>query len=336
MWHRQRRLRQLENEVAEARAGQAELMQRVQMFEEIAAAAGVALEDAVDAVPVPPGLLAAARGPRRKCATVRLDVDRRVAIAVIGDEGGDPDEWWMAIRRLAAQRRSVSALHLEQVVLPEGLTTVAFQDPHSELVVYVSQTQDTDRQRAAVMAAIRAARGATGWRAGLPTAGVALLVALSAMLRRVPGAVSARPMAWGAAATATIVGASTAGVLLTTAPHQHRAVAAGRPSPAGTALPPLLQAQQRGHPRVRDLVRPVAAAGSSAGAVRVRPGRHPGPAGPSPSSAPAPRSSPSPSPSSPMASPSPTPSPSGGAAGVCVVVLGVRVCLPPVSLSPSD
>ncbi len=41
MWREKRRLRQLENEVAQARAGQADLQRRLELFEKIAAAAGV-------------------------------------------------------------------------------------------------------------------------------------------------------------------------------------------------------------------------------------------------------------------------------------------------------
>jgi len=101
-------MRRLENEVAEARAGQAELMRRVELFEKIAAAAGVELDDTVAAEPVPPSLLAAAQDPRQNGAPVRLDVDGREFIAVVDGEGGDPHEWWSAIQRLASRLRSAS------------------------------------------------------------------------------------------------------------------------------------------------------------------------------------------------------------------------------------
>jgi len=39
---------------------------------------------------------------------VSLAVNGREVIAVIGDEGGEPREWWIAIRRLASGLRSVS------------------------------------------------------------------------------------------------------------------------------------------------------------------------------------------------------------------------------------
>ncbi len=105
---RSQRIRRLENEVAEARAGQAELERRVELFEKIAAAAGVEVDDPGPADPVPPSLLAAARDPRRDGAPVHLHVDGRELIAVVGGEGGDPHEWWSAIRRLASRLRSAS------------------------------------------------------------------------------------------------------------------------------------------------------------------------------------------------------------------------------------
>ena len=102
------RIRRLENEVAEARAGQAELQRRVELFEMIAAAAGAELDHPVATNPVPPSLLAAAQDPRRTGAPVRLEVDGRELIAVVDGEDGDPLEWWSAIQRLASRLRSAS------------------------------------------------------------------------------------------------------------------------------------------------------------------------------------------------------------------------------------
>jgi hypothetical protein len=95
-------MQRLEDAVAEAKASQAELMRRVQMFEEIAAAAGAELSDEPAAADVPRPLLAAAQDPRQD-APVRLDVAGREFIAVVGGEGGDPHEWWAAIQHLVAQ-----------------------------------------------------------------------------------------------------------------------------------------------------------------------------------------------------------------------------------------
>jgi hypothetical protein len=105
-------MRWLEHEAAEARAERAELRQRLELFEKIAAAAGVEVDGPVTEIagtePVPPSLLAAAQDPRQDGASVRLDVDGRELIAVVNGEGGDPREWWSAIRRLASRMRSAS------------------------------------------------------------------------------------------------------------------------------------------------------------------------------------------------------------------------------------
>lgn len=81
------------------------------MFERIAAAVGVSIKDASpgqpapssgSSQPVPPTLLAAAAEPSRDGSPVRLAVEGSDVIAVIGDEGGDPREWWAVIRRLGS------------------------------------------------------------------------------------------------------------------------------------------------------------------------------------------------------------------------------------------
>ncbi len=100
-------MRQLEDAVAEAKASQAELMRRVELFEKIAAAAGAELNDQPPAADVPPPLMAAAQDPRQD-APVRLDVAGREFIAVVGGDGGDPREWWTAIQHLASRSRSAS------------------------------------------------------------------------------------------------------------------------------------------------------------------------------------------------------------------------------------
>jgi len=101
-------MQRLEDAVAEAKASQAELTRRVQLFEEIAAAAGVELSDQVErggtpaVADVPRPLMAAAQDPRQD-APVHIDVAGREFIAVVGGEGGDPREWWAAIQHLVAQ-----------------------------------------------------------------------------------------------------------------------------------------------------------------------------------------------------------------------------------------
>ena len=102
-------MRRLESEVADARAGQAGLARRVELFEQVAAAAGLQLhEPPPPAADVPPPLLAAAEHSGHRGASVRLDVDGRELIAVVGGERGDPREWWAAIRHLASGLRNAS------------------------------------------------------------------------------------------------------------------------------------------------------------------------------------------------------------------------------------
>jgi septal ring factor EnvC (AmiA/AmiB activator) len=113
VWRAKRRLQRLEQEVAEARVTQAALQRRLEAFEQIAAAAGAAVTPGGDAddtsqQPVPATLIAAAREAHEKGSPVRLPVNGGEVIAVIGDEGGDPREWWAAIHRLAARLRSAS------------------------------------------------------------------------------------------------------------------------------------------------------------------------------------------------------------------------------------
>jgi len=97
VWRRRRSVRRLADELAEARAEQAELRRRMAAFEMIAAAA--AQSDL--SPPMPPALLAAARELRATEVPVRLDVAGADVVAVIGG-AGDPQQWWAAIRRLAA------------------------------------------------------------------------------------------------------------------------------------------------------------------------------------------------------------------------------------------
>jgi hypothetical protein len=99
---RRRRMQQLEDAVAEAKASQAELTRRVELFEKIAAAAGVELSDQPAAADVPRPLMAAAQDPRQD-TPVHLDVAGHEFIAVVGGEGGDPHKWWAAIQHLVEQ-----------------------------------------------------------------------------------------------------------------------------------------------------------------------------------------------------------------------------------------
>jgi len=57
---------------------------------------------------MPTSLLAAATDRHQDGSPVRLTVGGNEVIAVIGDEDGDPREWWVAIQHLASGLRSAS------------------------------------------------------------------------------------------------------------------------------------------------------------------------------------------------------------------------------------
>ncbi len=203
-------------------------------------------------------------------------------------------------------------IHLKRVILPAGLRAVAYRDARGNLVVYVSETLDAACQRAAVMEAIRAARR-TRWRAGLPSAGIAVLLGIRAVAVRALGTLKLRPLAWGATATTAVLGATAAGVFITAVPHHHVPSAAGRQAAPSSVRPATTGRQPAQGGRQGD-VKPVAA-------TRRSPSGHAAGTG-KPSPAPTATASSAPDPT-PSATPSPSPSPSSL---VCVIVLGIRVC----------
>lgn len=222
-------------------------------------------------------------------------------------------------------------IHLERVDLPDGLRALAFRDRNGNLVIFVSAGLDAKHQRAAIMEAIRASRRA-GWRrTGLLPVGIGLALGIRALLGRVGRMVATRPVAWGAATMATLAGAAAVGIFIASAPRPHARSAAG-PS----AVEPSGQRPDGRSPHGRQ-VRPVSVARFSPEPGQPAPSGSPSPAptspgGPSPTTpAPSPGPSPSPSPPRPSPSPSPSPSPTGNPPGLCVVVLGITVCLPHLS-----
>jgi hypothetical protein len=236
-------------------------------------------------------------------------------------------------------------IHLERVTLPRGLSALAHRDPDGNLVIFVSAALDASRQRAAVVEAIRATRRGT-WRAGLPPVGLALVLGIKTAFRRVASAVRARPMAWGAAATATAAGVATAGALVITAPPPQHPPAATGPATGPGAAAPLPQASRRppAHPGRHGRsghgagTHVVSSGGSPSAGQPSAPGK-PAPTsgggGSAPSPAPSPQPSTAPAPTEPAPAPSPSPSPSPsptGGTGVCVTLLVVKACLPPVTV----
>jgi hypothetical protein len=214
-------------------------------------------------------------------------------------------------------------IHLERVALPPGLRAVAYRDKRGNLVIYLSETLDAACQRTAVVEAIRAARR-TEWRhGGLPSAAIVLLLGIRTALWRAAGALKARPVAWGAAATTAVAGASAAGVFITAVPHHTASAPPASRTPEPSAVQPLTpQGQPPGHASHQAHHTRAAAPGTSPGRGQAEAERsRPSPA-PSASASPTPEPAPSPSPTPTRPAPSPSPS-----SRICVVVLGIRVCV---------
>ncbi len=242
----------------------------------------------------------------------------------------------MVERNSASGVRAAECLviRIERVALPAGLRAIAHRDPNGDLVIYVSDGLDAQRQRAAVLQALRASRR-TGWRAGLPPIGLVLLTPLRRWARYAAAALRAHPAGWAAATTVVVAGAAASGIFLGAAPHRHD-LASARPPAASINLP--LQERRQQHAPVSAPPGPQQAGAISPGSpgAPARPSQ-PGAASPAPGQQPS-AAAPAPSPSSPPGSPpgpSPTPTsaPSGGHQESCVIILKVRVCLSLISLS---
>jgi hypothetical protein len=101
---RQRR----EKEGARARTEPASPPPTVEGVEQIAAIAGASLDDTAPLAAVPSALMAAAYDPQLKGLPAHVAAGGTDVIAVIGDEGGDPHEWWGVIHALASRLRAAS------------------------------------------------------------------------------------------------------------------------------------------------------------------------------------------------------------------------------------
>ena len=232
-------------------------------------------------------------------------------------------------------------IRIERVALPAGLRAIAHRDPNGDVVIYVSDGLDAKRQRAAVLAALRASRR-TGWRAWLLPIGLVLLPPLRRWARHAVAAVRTHPAGWAAATTVVVAGAAVSGVFLGTAPHRHDSASARPPAPS-VNLP--LQPRQQHAPVTRaGLPQPAGAISpgspgapatpSRPGAASPAPGQPPSAPAPAPSPSGPPGSPPAPSPTpTPTTTPTPAPTPSGDHQESCVIILKVQVCLPLVSLS---
>jgi hypothetical protein len=235
-------------------------------------------------------------------------------------------------------------IRLEHRSLPSGLSAVARRGERGELTIVVSETLDPGQQRAAVRAALRAARRHE-WRLGLlPLPALLFMSAARSAVGRLGHLLRAHTVATAVGATAT-AGALAAGVLIFAMPTPHG------PSSAMHSAPPAYQlspggshATGRAHARTRPGASVRAGSTGPGVVVAVSPGASPHPTAspqpapsPSPSaSASSPPSGPSPSPTHstsparPTPTPTPSPSPTGGSGGggrTCLKILGIVICL---------
>jgi hypothetical protein len=233
-------------------------------------------------------------------------------------------------------------IRIEHRALPDGLSAVARRGAPGEVAIIVSDSLDADRQRAAVRAALRAARR-HDWRLGLvPVPAFAFLATARSVLSKLGRFLRIHAVATAFAATGA--GAVAATALVFAVPSVQGPASGAPPSPPGYQQSPSGPSAAPGHSSSRS--GPSAAAGSTGpGVVSVvkpgagsrptpSPGIQPSPS-PEPStstSAPAPppssSSAPAPPPSSSSApAPTPTPTPSSSSSGNCLRILGVVVCL---------
>jgi hypothetical protein len=242
-------------------------------------------------------------------------------------------------------------IRIERASLPDGLRAVARRDPNGDLVLFVSDSLDPAGQRLAVRTALRASRRA-GWRGAVPIL-VALPWAARLLLHRAAALLRIRPIALasaagvaGVAAVALIVavaGQPHGSTLSANPPAQERIGGGGSLPGAGSSPAPAPGRTASGSRTSQPGTGQPQPGSSSPGSGRTppapgrtRPVPSPSPTRtpePSPSATPSPTPTPAPTKSAkPSPSPSPSPSPTGhhGKPGrkSCVIILGIKICVP--------
>jgi hypothetical protein len=214
--------------------------------------------------------------------------------------------------------------------LPSGLSAVVRRRPGGETDVVVSTLLTPARQRAAVRMGLRAARPADQ-RSVLPVPLLGALALAWASARAIGRGLRLHPAALVTAAGA-VTAVTAAAIVIAVVPQQHGPAGSGHP--AAGALSPSAAAPAPGRsvgppapgtqptPGAKSTGSPtpsVVPVADHTVAASSRPTPTPGESQPSPGSA---------EPSPTTAPPQPSPSPSaGGGGGVCLDLLGLRVCL---------
>jgi len=264
-----------------------------------------------------PAVLYAASSIRQQAGdVVSVDISGQHVIAVIGDEGGTPAEWWAALHAFATQTtpgHSPGVVRLRRVALPTGLRGFAIRDAR-EVVLSVSPVAAWD-ERATVRQLSRAARR-EGWLTSRMAAVTVPAAVAFGMARRL----------WRLHALGTVIGGATL-ASATAAVVVVGVMPGGAPSPqmAGPVPQPGRTSAPAGHHHRQRRTRH---RGPSP-ARFVLPTTEPPPAataGTAGNGSPAP--SPSPATSQPGSSPTPTPTPTPSTgASTCIPLPIIGICL---------
>jgi hypothetical protein len=223
-----------------------------------------------------------------------------------------------------ARRTGTRVIRVRHEPLPAGLSAVVRRRPGGDIDVVVSTLLSPARQRTAVRVGLRAARPADQ-RSMLPVPLLGALALAWTSARAVARGLRFHPAALVASA-GVVTAVTAAAVVIAVVPNQHGAAGGGHAAAGALPAPTPAPAQSAGRPGrstqpttgPRSTARPapsVVPVADRSAAAPARPTPTPGESG----------LSPGPPRSPPTAQPSPTPSAGGG--GVCLELLGLRVCL---------
>jgi hypothetical protein len=220
------------------------------------------------------------------------------------------------------RRRRADVIRIQHESLPTGLSAVVRRRPGGDTDVVVSTDLGPARQRAAVRVGLQAARSA-GRRTALPVPLVGVLALAWASARAIARGIRVHPAALVAAAGAV----AAAAVVIAVVPHQHSTTGGSHPGAGGVPAPASAAARPAGQPARSAQPEPHPTSAPTSTVVPVADRSLAASGG---GSAPAPGASavgPGASQPPPSAAPQPSPSSSAGHGGLCVELLGLRVCV---------